>query len=843
MTTNEQFLKAIMGEDAPITHVTSFEYDPSAIPQGMSNVCWSGGYFKDKAPLHPESNQYFCISHFEPDDEGKARRRKVLFRHTRVIVLDDVREKITKEAADKMPTPSWVLETSPGSEQWGYILDIPCTNRLRVENLLDGLVSNGLCPDGKDPGMKGVTRYVRLPEGVNTKANKLVNGRPRKCQMLSYNPFIRISVDDLAAVWDIDLDAERRDTRVDGASDVADHPLINIDDLIKIKTIRSEGRFDITCPWVDEHTREADDGAALFTNADGSFGFKCHHGACQSRTGYDLMQYLEREKPGFRTDFANWHAIRSLSSVAPVADTPAPIAPKAPDPVAESFRMLRTLVPGSKEQAETAEIVIKQLESQPAIMRERYHKDLCDVMMWSKADFRSIYKEVKQSWREKKTVELDFTQDIIYIAEQNQFFDRTKKIWYSTEAYQNRFADEDAEAKINALQRGHVMKVDRVDFAPGKPAVFEENGITFGNAWYKNQGEVKPVAGDCSVWLDHFDTLGWGANKKHILQWMAWTIRHPEIKINHAIMLGSDEGCGKDWLLYPLTKAMGRNCVTISGEELLDNFNDYLMLTKYLHVNETELGNNREAGKVSARIKPLAAAPPQTLRVNTKGVTPVQVRNIVNVSMTTNSRHPLRLGDMSRRLYAVWSDLKTRDVMGNWKKEWLEYWASAWPWMQDGGWQYCLNYLMNEVDLADFNPGAPPPITKYLRDIVDQSRDPLEQAILNCMEIGSGGFAHDIISVKAAMESLHSCMTFNPQLVPLRRSPTTAEMISALRNIGPHYPMREEKPTGILRQMWVIRNHEKYKNWTSEDARLKLQYNDQDSKTITPINPAFPSIQ
>ena len=85
-------------------------------------------------------------------------------------MLDDVKEKLNLEEVNRLPAPSWV-ETSKGSEQWGYILTEPCTERHQVENLLDGLVANGLAPDGRDPGMKGVTRYVRLPDGYNTKSN------------------------------------------------------------------------------------------------------------------------------------------------------------------------------------------------------------------------------------------------------------------------------------------------------------------------------------------------------------------------------------------------------------------------------------------------------------------------------------------------------------------------------------------------------------------------------------------------------------------------------------------------------------------------------------------------
>jgi hypothetical protein len=314
--TNNEFITAIFGDDAAWCHVTDFPYDPHHIPKDKHLIAWKGDYYS-RYRMQPNTNQYFTISLFYCDEQQQARRRKALFRETPCIVLDDVKEKLSLTEVNKLPKPAWILETSPGSEQWGYILDKPCSERGRVENLLDGLVANGLAPEGKDPGMKGVTRYVRLPEGINNKASKLVNGQPYKCQILLWEPFNRTSLEALAAPFSVDLDAMRRESRTDGAADVSDHPLINIPEIIHIKEVRSDGRFDIRCPWVHEHTGSDDSGSAVFTNSDGTMGFKCHHGACQGRTGADLLKKIEEQQPGFNTQLKNWQIMRELDTAAP----------------------------------------------------------------------------------------------------------------------------------------------------------------------------------------------------------------------------------------------------------------------------------------------------------------------------------------------------------------------------------------------------------------------------------------------------------------------------------------------------------------------------------------------
>ena len=131
---NKEFLSTIFGEEWEKSHVTAFAQDPEKIPADERMVA------------------------------------KALFDANFVIVVDDVKEKIPEANAALLPEPSYKMLSSEHSEQWGYILSDAEDNADKVNNLLEGLVKQGLAPDGKDPGMVGLTRYVRLPEGSNTKS-------------------------------------------------------------------------------------------------------------------------------------------------------------------------------------------------------------------------------------------------------------------------------------------------------------------------------------------------------------------------------------------------------------------------------------------------------------------------------------------------------------------------------------------------------------------------------------------------------------------------------------------------------------------------------------------------
>lgn len=318
MVTNEQFLQAIFGEQYHYAHVTSFSCDPSAIPTGESGRCWGGGYYKDTS-LQPGANQFYTVSLFAPDESGKANRRRQNFSACHVIALDDVREKLPLDQVQQLPPPSIVLKSSLHSEQWFYLLVQPEINPDRIDNLHEGLIANGLAPDGKDPGQKGVTRYVRLPEGVNTKARRIAEngGTPPQCEVTEWHPERRYTLEQLAEPFGVDLDAPRQGKAAEGAAALPDHPLLHTP-AITVKQQRSAGRFEITCPWVDEHTGGADDGAAFFTNEDGSLGFKCHHGACEGRRGGDLLDYVEVQEPGFGERLNTWQTLRQFDQIPPV---------------------------------------------------------------------------------------------------------------------------------------------------------------------------------------------------------------------------------------------------------------------------------------------------------------------------------------------------------------------------------------------------------------------------------------------------------------------------------------------------------------------------------------------
>ena len=298
-TSNKEFLQAVFGQYYEAAYVTGFAEDPAQLDTLGLRHYWGGGIYQLVAPEYPAHNNFFVISTFHPDpDDGKFHRRKDNFAATFCIMVDDVGTgpgaKISDLDMMAYPLPSWKLQTSPGNYQYGYIFDQPVMDAALVNALLDGLVDLGLVEDGTDPGMKGVTRYARLPLGSNTKAK--YGGF--RCSLDDWHPERKYNPHQLATGFGVDIQSYYREESIrepiDPDSDIVLQSIKRLG-LYKGVLRGARGIYDMRCPWIDEHSDRADSGAAYMS----PMGFKCHHGHCATRTGRDLLNYLHGADPEY----------------------------------------------------------------------------------------------------------------------------------------------------------------------------------------------------------------------------------------------------------------------------------------------------------------------------------------------------------------------------------------------------------------------------------------------------------------------------------------------------------------------------------------------------------------
>ena len=299
---NGEFLLAVFGGELADARpvVVSFEGNPARTPAKV----WFGrpwqGTPEVSASLPTSANNYFSLAVFRPDEAGQFRRRKAHFHSLYAVMLDDIGTKIAMERLT-LP-PSWLLETSPGNHQAGYLLGEPLADGGVADRLMNAIVAAGL----SDPGANGPrTRLARLPVAINGKHTP-----PFQCRIVEWSPGLRYSVEELVDGLQLEMASTGRSRRQskraaqqrpgDGdpvwiARPEENSVLIALRDRSLYNAPLGEGKHDIICPWVTEHTGAVNGGTAYFEPDDNwpIGGFKCLHGHCAERHVRDLLRFVD----------------------------------------------------------------------------------------------------------------------------------------------------------------------------------------------------------------------------------------------------------------------------------------------------------------------------------------------------------------------------------------------------------------------------------------------------------------------------------------------------------------------------------------------------------------------
>jgi hypothetical protein len=263
--------------------------------------------------------------------------------------------------------------------------------------------------------------------------------------------------------------------------------------------------------------------------------------------------------------------------------------------------------------------------------------------------------------------------------------------------------------KPNIWLDGH-RAVEQMTWAPGLSLTIadrliseggwiDRNGVTTFNLYRPPITRVGNSTG-ADRWIDLVHRV-YPEDANHIITFCAHRVQHPEVKINHGLILGGAPGIGKDSMLEPLKYGVGPwNFKEVSPQDIMGTYNDFMRCV-VLRVSEAhDLGEvNRYA--FYDHMKTMLATPPDVMRVNGKYIPQHYVPNVAGVIYTTNHRFDgVYLPADDRRTYVAWSETKQADFVGG-------FWSSLWDWYKSGGLENVVAYL-TEHDTSRFDPKAPP---------------------------------------------------------------------------------------------------------------------------------------
>lgn len=603
-----------------------------------------------------------------------------------VMILDDVGTKSKTPMLD----PTWIMESSPGNFQWGYAFD---PEQQPTKGEYSAAIKAMADAGYTDPGALNPVRNFRVPGSVNIKegndsfAARLVELHPERLvtlqEILDVHSVVAGEPDSFAPK-PIQLDDDGSDTVLRWLSD---HDVV-------LSNVRSSGWVDVVCPNHEQHT----DGSVSAGYRPSDRVFKCLHGHCVDLDSKAFLTWVKDNGgpeaiPGLREELLAAVHNKTLDKLRPTETFP--------DAGAEIIAEVKHRQLGRIQRAEW-------FNNFSYVLSDDSYFDLKHRREISRANFNALFRHVScKSIHTDRRVEAS----VCY--------------------------DESRDAAGADVLMG-------VTFAPGDGVVLERHGELFGNRWLNSRPEVdlsRPVLdSEVQVWLDHAAVLVPDEDERaHIFNVMACKVQKPTVKINHAVLHGGDEGCGKDTLWAPFIWAVAgpnnRNRTIVDNEGLHSQWG-YNLEAEIVILNELKEPEAAQRRALANRLKPIIAAPPDTISINRKGLHPYDMVNRVLVLAFTNEPVPISLPTQDRRWFALWSRAPKMQ----------EHAATAiWHWYKKGGGFEKIAAWLWQRDVSRFNPAAPPIATDYKLSLVEQSRSMVESRLIEMILLREGPFRHGLI--------------------------------------------------------------------------------------------------
>jgi len=728
-------------------------------------------FMPDKARVKDGEAWYINTGSFIIDRfrDGKPSARGENCEYVLFMMLDDIGTK------SKVPpiAPTWVLETSAGSFQWGYAFSTQPTKH-EFTAAIKAIADAGYT----DPGANNAVRNCRVPGSVNLKQGRDLF----PARLVEFHPEREYTLDEICKALDV----------TPAEPDSASFKAVNIRDTggdtvlqwlseknLVLTRVNNEGWCGIVCPNHEEHT----DG-----NIEGRYkpldrSFCCYHGHCQH---IDSRMFL------------SW-----------VADNGGPrVLPGLRDElIAERMKLMSEKIAPNEAYPDEAAAIVKEVERKEAGRLEK-----------SEWFARYAYVQSDDSYFDmvtRRETPRNVFNALFRHVDCRSVHLRSKRVQASV-YFDERRQENGAPAVIG------------MTYAPGEGVLVARDGLVYGNRWVDMRpdmsGSDKINDSDISVWLDHCRTLVPEANElDHIWNVMAFKVQHPNIKINHAVLHGGDEGSGKDSMWAPFLWAIGgphQHNRSIIENKGLDSQWGYGLEAEVVILNELKEPEAKERRALANRLKPIIAAPPETLTINRKGLHPYEMLNRLQVIAFTNDPMPISIPSQDRRWFCVWSHAPRMDADDA---------DALWGWYKKGGFEKIAAWL-HQRDVSAFNPAVAPPVTEWKLNMVEHGLSVAESFLVELMHRRVGPFAAGVVG--GPFHRL--CDVISNNHVPPGTKVPQAALLHAFKEAGwidcgrlgsVDYPTKRH----------VYASPEMVKKYTKSDLRRMIETVASDDKKVVSI--------
>ena len=612
--------------------------------------------------------------------EGKPSASSANCEYVLVMMLDDIGTK----SKEPPLAPTWIMETSEGSFQWGYAFkEQPSKGDFTAA--IKAIAKAGFT----DPGATNAVRNFRLPGSVNLKP-----GRDNfASRLVEFHPEREYNLEDICAA--LDVVPEAADTATAESVKLVDTGKDKVltwlnDQGLVLSNVNREGWVAVVCPNNAEHTTGEIE--ARYKPLDRSFC--CYHGHCQELGSREFLSWVS-ENGGPDVD----HGLRD-------------------ELLAERMNMVLDKIKPTEAFPDEAQRIIAEVERKELgrVERSQWYErfayiqddesyfDMQDRREIGRTTFNALYRHIScKSLHTNRRIEASVC------------FDENRQSM-------------GAKALVG------------ITYAAGESVVVERDSDLFGNRWRDARPDVSGVeVGDISMWLNHAKALIPEPDElNHVLNVMAFKVQHPEIKVNHAVLHAGDQGAGKDTFWAPFIWAICGPHLKNRG--IMDNQSmnsqwGYQLESEILLINELKEPDAAARRQLANQLKPIIAAPPEMLSINRKGLHPYSMANRLFVLAFSNDPVPISLDSQDRRWFCVWSSAPRMNA---------DKAKAIWDWYRAGGFAQVGRFLRDR-DVSKFNPAAAPAMTEFKYNLIEHGMSMAESFLVDMLRNRTGEFAKGVI--------------------------------------------------------------------------------------------------
>lgn len=321
----------------------------------------------------------------------------------------------------------------------------------------------------------------------------------------------------------------------------------------------------------------------------------------------------------------------------------------------------------------------------------------------------------------------DLLKNCIYIKQRDKFFDLTTNEEYKKEAIDFTYARLFNKKTPSTFIKNNPKRI-AVEEWIYDPENYKEDKklITQDDKLYLNSYEPSSLdaeEGNIDLWeklLDHYfnDQMKY---REHFLDWLAFQIQNPGVKIRHALILVSTQyQVGKGSMWRAIKQMFGNhNAKEIDVGQALDKSKGFLTNSQLVLIDEMQ-----SAGKFDEKMKLLN----DLKRIITEDHISSRalyidykiIKSCTNYLLFTNHVNALSLPNNEVR---YWVYVSERARMND------QFYADYHSWLDDGGAKAIL-YSLKYRDISDnFNPKGIAPDTPYREQMTKGGEHPLTQII------------------------------------------------------------------------------------------------------------------